>query len=406
MQDAAATVLIALTFLGCGTTGPSVQPWPEADRLFQRDASWIGGDGASSVDLGNGRVLWLFADSIVCVTPGCSRSSAELIRNSVAIQTGYDPSSATATFTWRSSGGKPASFFTEERETWFWPGSGVRLGDIALIFLMKIRGSTEGLGFEVYGWTAVLVENPREPPTSWRLRRVDTIDNPFGVVIGSASVFREGDWLYAVSASEPRHDVYLTRWPVTSASAGNLAEPQWWVGGSDWRRQSELTSAPAILFSDAQTEFTVHYDPRAHEYIAFQTTGFGAADIAIRRSKVLTGPWPAAVPLHRPAESSRTDVLVYQAKAHPELRGADVILTYIANAKSLETLIRDRRLYFARFLRVSLSGGRHAGDHDRVAGRSQSWERRSWVAPTGPARARPASPSPPPAHRPSAIRRW
>lgn len=72
----------------------TAKPWPEADSLFKKDRSWLGGDGAYSVNLKNGRVLWLFADTFVADGPVKSRREAKLIRNSLAIQHGYDPSSA------------------------------------------------------------------------------------------------------------------------------------------------------------------------------------------------------------------------------------------------------------------------------------------------------------------------
>ena len=37
--------------------------WREANQLFHRDPHWLGGDVASTVDLGGERTLWLFGDS-------------------------------------------------------------------------------------------------------------------------------------------------------------------------------------------------------------------------------------------------------------------------------------------------------------------------------------------------------
>ena len=83
---------------------PTAQPWPEADALFHRDPRWLGADGASSVDLGAGRVLWLFDDTFVATCASGDRSQATMVRNTVAIQTGYDPSRATIAFRWRAGG--------------------------------------------------------------------------------------------------------------------------------------------------------------------------------------------------------------------------------------------------------------------------------------------------------------
>ena len=69
--------------------------WPEADRLFHSDPRWLGADGAYSIDLGHGRVLWAFSDSFVARRPGADRPHSAFIHNTVAIQSGYDPSQAT-----------------------------------------------------------------------------------------------------------------------------------------------------------------------------------------------------------------------------------------------------------------------------------------------------------------------
>ena len=46
------------------------------DTLFRRDARWMGGDAAISIELSNARTLWLFGDSFVSlVTPATALSS-------------------------------------------------------------------------------------------------------------------------------------------------------------------------------------------------------------------------------------------------------------------------------------------------------------------------------------------
>src|SRR6478735_7649768 len=65
---------------------PTATAWPEADALFRKDANWVGGDDASSVDLGNGRIAWLFADSFIDPAGKNTRPGAKLVRNSIGIQ--------------------------------------------------------------------------------------------------------------------------------------------------------------------------------------------------------------------------------------------------------------------------------------------------------------------------------
>ena len=116
--------LVRCTIAGNATTvePPSsdllhAEPWPEADVLFRSDPRWLGADDAHSVDLGGGRVLWLFADTFVSTArPGWprllpARRTAAMIRNSVAIQSGYDPSTASIAFYWRGITSAPMPWY-------------------------------------------------------------------------------------------------------------------------------------------------------------------------------------------------------------------------------------------------------------------------------------------------------
>ena len=77
------------------------QRWEEADKIFRSDSRWLGGDGATSVDLGHGRVLWLFGDSFIDLSGSGVRRTSDLVRNSIAIQKGYDPTTAEMQFSWK-----------------------------------------------------------------------------------------------------------------------------------------------------------------------------------------------------------------------------------------------------------------------------------------------------------------
>jgi hypothetical protein len=329
------------------------EPWPEADALFRKDPRWRGGDDAYSVDLGGGRLLWLFADSFIAAGGGARRGS-EMVRNSVAIQRGYDPSSADIRFYWTTRGGKPASFFAESGKVWHWPGHGIRLGDTLVIFLMKVRPIKTGFGFEVFGWAAVAVDNPDDEPSRWQVRRLETPDNNFGVIVGSASVLRVGDYVYAFGAEEPRnHNVFVVRWPVSDVINGDLMSPRWWAGESaGWVAQSRLRERPPAVFLGAQTEFTVHYESRLKRFVQIQTEGFGDAEMAVRWATEMTGPWSSKQKFYRPEEASRADALIYAGKAHPTLTGAEMVLTYVVNSRDFGRLVNDESIYYPRFLKV------------------------------------------------------
>ena len=88
--SAARVLAIAGVTLAASCTSPppcwfEAEAWPDGDGLFRRDPRWRGGDVASSLDLGQDRVLWLFGDSFVgekrcaratpCGVPGVSPSA-------------------------------------------------------------------------------------------------------------------------------------------------------------------------------------------------------------------------------------------------------------------------------------------------------------------------------------------
>lgn len=330
--------------------------WREADALFRNDPHWVGADGAYSVDLGQGRTLWLFGDTWIDPSGRHTRQDAHMISNSIAIQTGSDPSQAEVTFYWNETPqGEPAPFFASEGDAWFWPGHGIRLDDRLLLFLMRVRSSEAGLGFESAGWDAVLVSNPDDAPPAWRVRRLETPKNALGVVVGSASVIRQGEHVYAFGAQEPvkSHPMYVVRWPIETARRGALQAPEWWAGVNVGWVPDSSRAARWPVFENGQTELTVHYDSTAHRFVGVQHIGFGPADLTLRTAPDVVGPWSEPRMIYRPAEYYRPNVMIYAAKAHPQLAGADLVLTYATNTFEFAEHKSDSLIYYPRFVRLA-----------------------------------------------------
>ena len=223
----------------------ALESWPEADQLFRHDPSWIGGDAAYSVDLGAGRVLWMFGDSFIAKSPARSRADAAFIRNSVAIQSGSaDPSAAQIAFAWRDDGGGPSAFFPGRDGHWFWPLSGARVGSTLVLFLLEEKAVSTGLGFESVGTRVFFVGNPDAPPLEWTLTEGTLPSFGFAVAFGAA-VVREGPDVFAFGDQEPGdHSVYVARYDVTALEAGDASSPLFFTGGS-WAAAS--ASAPDVI---------------------------------------------------------------------------------------------------------------------------------------------------------------
>jgi hypothetical protein len=333
------------------------RPWPEADALFRSDPRWLGADDAYSIDLGDDRTLWLFGDTFVSTSILNTRILSTMIRNSVGLQTGRDPSNASMTFYWRTIGGQPRSFFPGEGETWFWPGHGLLVEGRLIILFMATRPSSEGLGFAHTGWRAVSIPNPDQPPAAWQLDWLETPTNPFGLIV-SGSVLRQGEQVLAYSVREPEHTIHLVRWPVERFAQGDLSQPQWWDGEDrGWVPQQDLREAPQALFAGGQTEFSVHYEPTLDRFLEIQTIGFGPVDLGFRLGDSPVGPWTPLETFYRPEEYGQSRILIYAAKAHPQLAGADLVLTYATNTYPYARLVLRNDLYYPRFLGATFASG-------------------------------------------------
>lgn len=330
------------------------EPWPEADQLFRRDSQWLGGDAAYSIALSPDRILWLFGDSWIAPLGRPRRVAAQLVTNSIAVQQGSDPSRATIRFYWGvPRSGSPTAFFSPSGRQRLWPAHGIRLGDHLLLFFMSVVASTDPLGFRIGGWRALLVLNPDSDPSSWKLVWLSTPALRPLVVPGGGGVLAEGNYVYAYCPREPgpQHTVYLLRWLRADVEAGNLTHGEWWQTPAGWIPDGALTGSPTPIFRDAQTEFSVHHDRRSGLYLAFQSLGFGPAVLGMRTASALTGPWHLRDTVYVPPESARSDILIYAGKAHPELQGADLILTYATNLPFTRQRA-DTTVYYPRFVRL------------------------------------------------------
>ncbi len=350
-------VAVSLTLGLCACRGGSdtaaaVRPgvsWPAADGAVRTSTTWRGGDAAYSVPLPDGRVLWLFGDSFVGAGDGTSgRAGRAMIRNSVAVQSTTDPATATWTFHWNASGTAAAPFFSGTADTWLWPGPATASDQGLLLMFAQVTASTQGLGFETIGSTALRVHDPSGPPTDWTFDPVALPPAPPGVQLGLGAHLRDGGFLYAFAPVEPgTHDVFVGRWELEADPLVDLRSIQWWTGAA-W--SPDPTAARAVTH-DVQTEFSV--SRVGPEFWMISTEGFGAVDVVVRTAAAPVGPWSAPRPLYRPPEFGRSDVLVYSAKAHPHLKGAPVVLTYNTNRTDFWDLAADLDVYFPRFVKVT-----------------------------------------------------
>lgn len=354
-MDARLAGTLALLLAGCG--GAEMPPddqvlWPEADALFHQDPRWLGGDAAFSIDLGGDRTLWLFGDTFIGRHPGSTRSDSVMVRNTIAVMRGRDPSTATMRFAWREpTDGSPEAFFASDGEVWRWPGHGIRTADGLTIFFARVAPSDEGFGFVAAGWDAARIANPDDDPADWTITWLPTFAvDGLPLVMGIAVLPLDG-FVYVYGVHEPgSHDLHLARYSEAAFAEG-VEAPEWWTGGG-WTSHASLTGRPTVVTAGAHTELSVHRlaDGR---FVQVQSLGFGDTTIGVRFAPAPEGPWSDATSIFRPPESRRDHAFVYAGKAHPELSGAELVVTYADNAWDFAELVTDDSIYFPHFLRLA-----------------------------------------------------
>ena len=333
---------------------PNARPWPAADRLFRSDPRWLGGDAAVSIPLDEQRMLWLFGDSFVAREPGQTRSEARLVHNSVALQHGRDPARAEIAFyAGAAPDGQAAAFFPAPGGGWFWPGHGIVLDGALTVFLERMRPDSApgGLGFRSAGWTALRARDVMSDPREWQFEPLPVPDTGALGLVGVA-VLLEGDFVYAYAVREPGdHAIMLLRWPRAAFTRGDLRQPQYFLGPG----RGFGAGPPAVVMDEGATEFSVSRTP-AGSYVEVQSRGFGAVPIAVRFARSPSGPFSPLRDVYRPDEAALHGVLLYAARAHPELEDGqgDLILTYASNTLEPQRVLGDLRLYVPRFVRLAM----------------------------------------------------
>lgn len=339
---------------------PTGHAFEEAESLFHQDPRWLGADGAHSIRLNDKQLFWTFADTFVATSDAHVRHESAMPRNTVAIQTGSDPLTATMKFHWRDEpDGAPTSFFPDDGQAWYWPQASILLDEGPLVtFLYRIVNTPgQGLGFKTTGYAVSVVRNPDSPVETWVPQIFKSNRGRFDFFPATALV-RDGDFIVAVAIPQGAElSGALIRYPAASLAQGAIQNPQWWTGDeSGWVTESQLgPEGPKIVFDHAGSECSIHWDQRTESWIHITTYGFGAATIGLRTAAELTGTWSEPVTIYQPPENNFPRPFVYGAVAQPELvtssRG-DFVVTYSTNSFDFEDQLSNNQLYWPRVITV------------------------------------------------------
>jgi hypothetical protein len=341
----------------------TVEALPQYDALFSNEDGWTGGDGVYSVLLNQHTIAWLFGDSWIGQIKNGRHINATLVNNSVAIQSGRSPAEAEIDFYFgRAGDGSPAALMRPaDGRGWFWVFDGVMTAKGLYLFLIQVERTAGNavFDFKVIGAWLGQVENPKDPPSQWRVRQFKIPWVEFsasrGILWGSALI-QVKDFLYIYGTTEdrqnavPQKHMILARVPMSMLadfSRWRFYADGYWV--SDFRRASRLCE-------NVPHEYSVSYLPALKQFALVYSQDGLSENILARLSPDPQGSWSDPIQLYKCPEADWDDsIFCYAAKAHAILSEVPdaLVITYIANSVDFNKTANDVRLYRPRFLRAT-----------------------------------------------------
>jgi hypothetical protein len=386
-----------------GLAGTSTTVDDSWNAVFDRREGWTGADCAGTINLGDGRVLWLFGDTwIGSIRGGKRQPGATMVNNSIAIHP-IDPSASwrgpnpsSVRFVWGANNAKgeptawavPATKVTDKQPTgesreWLWanggglavngPGGSRRL----FVFFFRVRTNPHGKGvwtFTVAGTTLGVVDNASEPVDRWKLRLLDIPHCPqikasagkptdaeftWGMAACLDAHTEQGDTvnalIYGIRRSAFLNDaLVLARVPATAID--QFQSWRFFAGHDLW--STEAKEAKPIA-NGMVSEFSVERTDVAKRplWILVHSEPLLGKRIFVRTAVNPEGPWSArkTVATVRDVDRSRS-YFTYAAKGHAFLsRPAELLITYLVNSQEFGDLVNDTTIYRPKFLRFPLS---------------------------------------------------
>jgi hypothetical protein len=337
----------------------------------------VGQDGAYSIPLGNGEVLWYFGDTLIGERPEQSLwyifgepvggqdmtgkgPFEEMITNTGLILRDADGRGGLNDFSYilDDDGGlkQLVELLPDEDpdKDRIWCMHGCQIGSDVFLFWMKVLMHEKGgdpfpVGFEVLGTGLA-----KGSSSDWIFERVmhegETVLWPAGQPQFASAVFHDthSGWVYLYGSRQSadlEHHAHLAR--VKPGDMMRLERYEYFAGDSE--RWSPDVADATVVFSGMPNEMSVSYNPYLGQFLAVHSLGL-TADIVGRTSPTPWGPWSDAVTLWSVPEQDEPPPyprLVYAGKEHPELSRDDGRILYITYIEFEE--------YFPHLIEVTLA---------------------------------------------------
>lgn len=303
-------------------------------NLFTRSTGWTGGDATYSVDLKNGKTLWMFGDSFIDqVATDLSRPSFRLINNVFVIQEGNQ-----LTTYHQGSSVRPKAFaIPPEEGDWYWPGDGTVANGKLYVFMHGF--GTGGGGMWDFFRTSVdlLTINLEtlEIETNTRLFNDPTIS--WGAVITEDSDYT---YVYGVRAPNPEKYLYVAR------TNEDLSQTWEYWDGIAWSDDEKKATS---IFEGVSEQFSIWKDTDTYYFLTQQNL-FGK-EITIYNSSLPQGAFSDGKVVYCTPETGG-NIFTYNAFAHDHIYSDSLLVSYNVNSFDFNDILESVDNYRPYFVKI------------------------------------------------------
>ena len=358
--------IVVLLLLCFTAVAAAESPHFDCTPTFPPQAPWQGADAAYSIPLQDGRVVWIFGDTLYGDKRQVTGNDPRMVHNTVGISTCKDGNWKIEYAIKRGTRGEFDSFFKPQRNdgTYYWALDGVEHNRELWITLVCVRNKPNSdafaLGFEICGTDLAHVTGLDEDPQSWKVSYFPLVEesvhaNP------SASALIESDYIYIFTLYERgNRPQILTRIPLQG-----LSDPRKNLQylGSDDRWHDGLDPAKAkVIMNKGASEMSVRYHPELKRWIAVMVDPQIFSDkVLLRTAPSMTGPWTEGeliykIPILQKSDPHYdADTFCYAGKEHPEFeKPGELLFTYVCNSMKPKKLEAETNVYFPQVVRMPM----------------------------------------------------
>lgn len=302
--------------------------------LFTRNRGWTGGDATYSVDLKNGKRLWMFGDTFIDqVSEDRSRPSFKLINNSLVLQNG----STLTTYHGGTSVNPTAFAKPPEAGDWYWPGDATVVNGKIYLFMHGFGNDTGG-AWDFYRTSIdLLILNLQ----TLAIERNDRLfDDPS--ISWGAAIMEDTDYtyVYGVHSDDTGKKLYVAR------TNDDLTDEWEYFNGTGW---STAVDNATSIYSGVSEQFSVFKDGNVY-YLLTQHNIFGK-EIYLLDSSSPQGPFADKRVVYCTPETGG-NIFTYNAFAHTNVYADSLLVSYNVNSFDSNDLLKSADNYRPYFVKI------------------------------------------------------